>query len=59
MKRETGKEPKSSDKDFIAFQLDSSIANGGDFITPSVNPDGTWPLDMTGYEDIFIAIKTY
>ena len=48
---------KSSDKDFIAFQTDIGIANGADFLTPSVNPDGTWPLDMTGYEDIFIAIK--
>ena len=48
---------KSSDKDFIAFQLDSSIANGGEFITPSVNADGSWPIDMTGYKDIMIAIK--
>ena len=48
---------KSSDKEFIAFQLDSSIANGASFITPSQNPDGSWPLDMTGYDDIFIAIK--
>ena len=48
---------KSSDKDFIAFQLDSSIANGAAFITPSQNPDGTWPLDMTGYSDIIVAIK--
>ena len=48
---------KSSDKDFIAFQLDEAIANGGHILTPSVNPDGTWPLDMTGYSDLFIAIK--
>ena len=48
---------KSSDKDFIAFQTDLGIANGANFITPSVNPDGTWPLDMTGYQDLFIAIK--
>ena len=48
---------KSSDRDFIAFQTDSGIANGGAIITPSQNPDGTWPLDMTGYNDIFIAIK--
>jgi len=48
---------KSNDKDFIAFQTDAGIANGGEFITPSRNPDGTWPIDMTGYNDIFIAIK--
>jgi len=48
---------KSNDKDFIAFQTDLGIANGADFITPSKNPDGTWPLDMTGYSDIAIAIK--
>ena len=48
---------KSSDKDFIAFQTDPAIANGGTILTPSVNPDGTWPLDMTGYNDIFLAIK--
>jgi len=48
---------KSNDKDFIAFQTDLGIANGAHFITPGQNPDGTWPLDMTGYEDIQIAIK--
>jgi len=49
---------KSSDKDFIGFQTDPAIANGGTILTPGVNPDGTWPLDMTGYKDIFLAIKT-
>jgi len=48
---------KSSDKDFIAFQIDVGIANGAAFITPSQNADGTWPLDMTGYTDIQIALK--
>ena len=48
---------KSSDKDFIALQTDPAIANGGAILTPGVNPDGTWPLDMTGYKDIFLAIK--
>ena len=48
---------KSNDKDFIAFQNDAAIANGGTILTPGVNPDGTWPLDMTGYNDIIIAIK--
>ena len=48
---------KSSDKDFIALHLDEAIANNGTFLTPDINPDSTWPLDMTGYSDIFIAIK--
>ena len=49
---------KSSDKDFFAFQLDEGIANGAYIITPGVRPDGTWPLDMTGYCDILFAIKS-
>ena len=48
---------KSNDKDFIAFQIDIGIANGAAFITPGQNADGTWPLDMTGYTDIQIALK--
>jgi len=48
----------ASDEQFNIMQLDSGIANGGAILTPSSNPDGTWPLDMTGYNDIFIAIKT-
>jgi len=48
---------KSSDKEFIAFHTDEAIANGANFITPVRNPDGTWPLNMTGYNDIQIAIK--
>jgi hypothetical protein len=48
---------KSSDKDFIAFLTDEAIANGASILTPDVNPDGTWPLDMTGYNDVMIAMK--
>jgi len=48
---------KSDDKDFFAFQTDAAIANGASIITPGVNADGTWPLNMTGYSSIFIAIK--
>jgi len=48
---------KSSDKDFIALQTDEAIANGGTILTPGVNADGSWPLDMTGYNDIMVAIK--
>jgi len=48
---------RASDKDFIPGTIAPGIANGGTVLTPSVNPDGTWPLDMTGYTDIQIAIK--
>ena len=48
---------KSSDRDFIAFHTDIGIANGATIITPSANADGTWPLDMTGYNSIFVAIN--
>ena len=48
---------KSSDKDFRAFQTDLGIANTGNILTPSANADGTWPLDMTGYNSIFLGIK--
>ena len=49
---------KSSDKDFIAFSIEEGIANGATILTPGVNADGTWPLNMTGYKDIQIAIRT-
>jgi hypothetical protein len=48
---------KSNDKDFIAFHTDAAIANGGTFLTPNINSDGTWPLNMTGYRDLIIALK--
>ena len=48
---------KSSDREFIAFQKDEGIPNTGEILTPSELPNGKWPLDMTGYNDIQIAIK--
>ena len=48
---------KSSDKDFIAFGTFPAIANAGTILAPGVNADGTWPLDMSGYSNLFIAIK--
>jgi len=47
----------SSDKNFIAYELNSEVANGGNILAPSANADGTWPLDMTGFNDLQIAIK--
>jgi len=48
---------KASDKSFIPGTPAPGIANGGTILTPSANSDGTWPLDMTGFNDIFMALK--
>lgn len=48
---------KSSDREFSIYQLDSAIPNGQAIITPSEVISGQWPLDMTGFNDLFIAIK--
>ena len=48
----------ASDDVFGITQTDNAIANGEVIITPSTNADGTWPLDMTGYNDVLLAIKT-
>jgi len=48
---------KSDDKDFIALGIEEGIANGAHILAPGVNPDGTWPLDMTGYSNLLIALK--
>jgi len=48
---------KSNDEVFIAIQKDLAIANGAEILTPSALADGKWPLDMTGFNDLFIAIK--
>ena len=57
MKRETGKEPRVLIKTLSLSKLIWGIANGAEILTPSANPDGTWPLDMTGYTNLFIALK--
>jgi hypothetical protein len=48
---------KSSDKEFQFFTKDEAVQDGQDILTPSANPDGTWPLDMTGFKSLFLAIK--
>jgi len=48
---------QTSDTSFGIYQKDEAIANGGTILTPSVTPEGAWPLDMTGYNDISLAIK--
>jgi hypothetical protein len=48
---------KSSDEQFFAFTKDVAIPNTAEILTPSERADGSWPLDMTGYRDLTIAIK--
>jgi hypothetical protein len=48
---------KSSEEQFHSFQSDLSVPNGGEILTPSAISDTKWPIDMTGYNDIMIAIK--
>ena len=48
---------KSSDEQFIAFQTDEGIANGGEILAPTGITGKPWPLDMTGYSSLYIAIK--
>jgi len=46
----------SSEEQFNAFGNDLGIPNGGEILAPQAT-GSTWPLDMTGFNDIFIAIK--
>jgi len=49
---------KSSDEQFHAFGIDEGIPNTGVITQPqSVTGIGLWPIDMTGFSDLFIAIK--
>ena len=48
---------KSSDSVFHSFSKDVGIPNGGEILQPSIGDASRWPLDMTGYNDLFIAIK--
>lgn len=47
----------TSDRVFIAYELNAEVANGGYILAPSANADGSWPLSMVGYNDIALAIK--
>jgi hypothetical protein len=46
----------SSDEQFFAFGKDEAIPNGGEILAPQAT-GSHWPLDMTGFRSIFIAIK--
>jgi len=48
---------KSSEKDFHSFGKDEAIANGASILAPQIASGTKWPLDMTGFTGLFIAIK--
>jgi hypothetical protein len=48
---------KSSDKDFIAYAKDEAIPNTGEILAPQLVTGSIWPLDMTGFKDLQIAIR--
>jgi hypothetical protein len=47
---------KSSDEQFFAFGKDEAIPNTGVILAPQAIGT-TWPLDMTGFCDVMIAIR--
>jgi len=47
---------KSSEEQFHSFMIDVGVANTGEILTPQAT-GSIWPIDMTGYNDIFLAIK--
>ena len=49
---------KSSDEVFHAFDTHVGIPNTGEILTPQAVSDTIWPLDMTGFTDLQLAIKT-
>jgi len=48
---------KSSDEQFHSFGLDEAVANGATILAPQIASGTIWPLDMTGYTSLFVAIK--
>jgi|TARA_R110002110_G_C13449981_1_gene716994 hypothetical protein len=49
---------KSSDEEFHAFDKHVGIPNGGEVLTPQSTSDNFWVLDMTGFKDLQLAIRT-
>ena len=48
---------KSSEEQFHSFGNDEAIANGATILAPQSASGTVWPLDMTGYDDVMVAIK--
>jgi len=47
----------SSDEQFFAFAKDEAVANGATILAPQIASGTKWPLDMTGFYAVQIAIK--
>jgi len=47
----------SSEEQFNSFGKDEAIANGAAILAPQIASGSIWPLDMTGYSSLFMAIK--
>jgi hypothetical protein len=48
---------KSSEEQFHSFGKDDGIPNGGNILAPQAS-GSIWPLDMTGFKHVQLAIKT-
>jgi len=48
---------KSSETQFHSFGKDEAVANGASILAPQIVSGTIWPLDMTGYSSLQIAIK--
>jgi len=48
---------KSSDEQFFAFGKDEGIPNTGEILAPQFASATRWGLDMTGFTDLFIAVR--
>jgi len=48
---------KASDSEFIGITKNEAIADGGDILVPTGAKENDNKIDMTGYTDLFIAMK--
>jgi len=48
---------KSSEETFHSFGKDEAIANGATILAPQIASGSIWPLDMTGFRDVQVAIR--
>jgi len=48
---------KSSEEQFHTFAKDEAIANGAEIFAPQIASGTIWPLDMTGFNHVQVAIR--
>ena len=46
-----------SDQQFSMMSTDTGVVNGGEILVPPISDDGTWPLNMVGFTDLFMAFN--